>query len=159
MDARGARESIDAANRNVSTARRWAESSAASLARARKRLAEIRDEVDRCEREASDASKGLKEAKRHLKDLERRYEVIDVDDEEETPKKKKKQRLSRDSETQIAPSVDDEGVEMQDIELVMSLAGCSMAKAAKALKENGSNWINASASLMVASFLAEVRGR
>jgi len=44
-------------------------------------------------------------------------------------------------------SVDDEGVESKDIELVMSQAGCSKAKAVKALKENDNDLVNAIMSL------------
>lgn len=44
-------------------------------------------------------------------------------------------------------SVDDEGVEPKDIELVMSQAGCSKAKAVKALKENDNDLVNAIMSL------------
>ncbi|EJK49379.1 hypothetical protein THAOC_31751, partial [Thalassiosira oceanica] len=125
MDARGARESMDAAKQSVSTARKWAESSAASLERARKRLAEIRDEVDRCERQASDASNSLQEAQRYLKDLEKRYEVIDVD--EETPQQRKKQRLSHDGETPIAPPALPEESADEGLVLRQSMSGLAAA--------------------------------
>ena len=44
-------------------------------------------------------------------------------------------------------TVDAEGVEPKDIELVMSQAGCSKAKAVKALKENDNDLVNAIMSL------------
>jgi|EP00984_Skeletonema_dohrnii_P031925 nascent polypeptide-associated complex subunit alpha len=44
-------------------------------------------------------------------------------------------------------AVDDEGVEAKDIDLVMSQAGCSRAKAVKALKENDNDLVNAIMSL------------
>lgn len=43
--------------------------------------------------------------------------------------------------------VDETGVEPKDIDLVMSQAGCSRAKAVKALKENGGDLVNAIMSL------------
>ncbi|KAL7496998.1 hypothetical protein ACHAWT_005406 [Skeletonema menzelii] len=43
--------------------------------------------------------------------------------------------------------VDEEGVEAKDIDLVMSQAGCSKAKAVKALKENDNDLVNAIMSL------------
>jgi nascent polypeptide-associated complex subunit alpha len=43
--------------------------------------------------------------------------------------------------------MDETGVEGKDIELVMSQAGCSRAKAVKALKENGGDLVNAIMSL------------
>jgi nascent polypeptide-associated complex subunit alpha len=43
--------------------------------------------------------------------------------------------------------VEEEGVESKDIELVMSQAGCSRAKAVKALKENDNDLVNAIMSL------------
>jgi len=43
--------------------------------------------------------------------------------------------------------LDETGVESKDIELVMSQAGCSRAKAVKALKENGGDLVNAIMSL------------
>ncbi|CAB9506370.1 NAC-alpha domain-containing protein 1 [Seminavis robusta] len=43
--------------------------------------------------------------------------------------------------------LDETGVEGKDIELVMSQAGCSRAKAVKALKENGGDLVNAIMSL------------
>ncbi|EJK77439.1 hypothetical protein THAOC_00730 [Thalassiosira oceanica] len=125
MDARGARESMDAAKRGVSTARKWAESSAASLERARKRLAEIREEVDRCERQAGDASKSLQEARRYLKDLERRHEVIDVD--EETTQQRKKRRLSHDGGTPITPPTIPEESAEEGLVLRPSVAGVAAA--------------------------------
>lgn len=45
------------------------------------------------------------------------------------------------------PAGDEEGVEAKDIELVMSQAGCSRAKAVKALKENDMDLVNAIMSL------------
>merc|ERR1719296_532140 len=42
---------------------------------------------------------------------------------------------------------EEEGVESKDIELVMSQAGCSRAKAVKALKENDNDLVNAIMSL------------
>ncbi|KAL7435931.1 hypothetical protein ACHAXM_006917 [Skeletonema potamos] len=42
---------------------------------------------------------------------------------------------------------DEEGVEAKDIDLVMSQAGCSRAKAVKALKENDNDLVNAIMSL------------
>ena len=42
---------------------------------------------------------------------------------------------------------DEEGVEAKDIELVMSQAGCTRAKAVKALKENDLDLVNAIMSL------------
>ncbi|KAL3812202.1 hypothetical protein ACHAXA_009676 [Cyclostephanos tholiformis] len=44
-------------------------------------------------------------------------------------------------------SVEEEGMEPKDIELVMSQAGCSRAKAVKALKENDNDLVNAIMSL------------
>ena len=44
-------------------------------------------------------------------------------------------------------AVDETGVEGKDIELVMSQAGCSRAKAVKALKENDNDLVNAIMSL------------
>ncbi|EJK56043.1 hypothetical protein THAOC_24137 [Thalassiosira oceanica] len=125
MDARGARESMDAAKRSVSTARKWAESSAASLERARKRLAEIREEVDRCERQAGDASSSLEEAQRYLKDLERRHEVIDVD--EETTQQRKKRRLSHDGGTSITPPTIPEAAAEEGLVLRPSMSGVAAA--------------------------------
>lgn len=46
-----------------------------------------------------------------------------------------------------ASPAEEEGVEAKDIELVMSQAGCSRAKAVKALKENDSDLVNAIMSL------------
>ena len=46
-----------------------------------------------------------------------------------------------------APAGDEEGVEAKDIELVMSQAACSRAKAVKALKENDMDLVNAIMSL------------
>ena len=43
--------------------------------------------------------------------------------------------------------VDETGVEAKDIELVMSQAGCSRAKAVKALKENDGDLVNSIMSL------------
>merc|ERR1712032_312127 len=43
--------------------------------------------------------------------------------------------------------LDETGVEPKDIELVMSQAGCSRAKAVKSLKENGGDLVNAIMSL------------
>jgi nascent polypeptide-associated complex subunit alpha len=43
--------------------------------------------------------------------------------------------------------VDETGVEAKDIELVVSQAGCSRAKAVKALKDNGGDLVNAIMSL------------
>lgn len=43
--------------------------------------------------------------------------------------------------------VDESGVEAKDIELVMSQAGCSRAKAVKALKENDGDLVNSIMSL------------
>jgi nascent polypeptide-associated complex subunit alpha len=43
--------------------------------------------------------------------------------------------------------VDEEGVESKDIDLVMSQAGCSRAKAVKALKENDGDLVNSIMSL------------
>ena len=92
MDSRGTRE-IATAKANVSTARKYVESSADSFARARRRLAEFLDEVNQCERQVREASDNLKDAQQHLEDLEKRFEVIDVDDE--TSQKPKRPRLSR----------------------------------------------------------------
>lgn len=54
-------------------------------------------------------------------------------------------------ETPEMPSVEEEvdetGVEAKDIELVMSQAGCSRAKAVKALKENDNDLVNSIMSL------------
>ena len=91
MDSRGTRE-IATAKANVSTARKYVESSADSFARARRRLAEFLDEVNQCERQVREASDNLKDAQQHLEDLEKRFEVIDVDDE--TSQKPKRPRLS-----------------------------------------------------------------
>lgn len=44
-------------------------------------------------------------------------------------------------------AAEEEGVESKDIELVMSQAGCSRAKAVKALKENDNDLVNAIMSL------------
>ncbi len=44
-------------------------------------------------------------------------------------------------------AADEEGVEAKDIDLVMSQAGCSRAKAVKALKENDNDLVNAIMSL------------
>ena len=49
--------------------------------------------------------------------------------------------------TAAEPAGDEEGVEAKDIELVMSQAGCSRAKAVKALKENDMDLVNAIMSL------------
>lgn len=121
MDSRGATESIDAAKRNVSTARKWVTSSTDSLARVRKRLEEILVEVKQCERQVSEAKDNLKEARQHLKDMEQRHEVIDVDadevidvdaagdDDESTQTQQqqtKKQRLTHAGETPIASFLD-----------------------------------------------------
>lgn len=46
-----------------------------------------------------------------------------------------------------AAPAEEEGVESKDIELVMSQAGCSRAKAVKALKENDNDLVNAIMSL------------
>ena len=46
-----------------------------------------------------------------------------------------------------AEEIDETGVEAKDIELVMSQAGCSRAKAVKALKENDMDLVNAIMSL------------
>jgi nascent polypeptide-associated complex subunit alpha len=43
--------------------------------------------------------------------------------------------------------LDETGVEAKDIELVMSQAGCSRAKAVKALKENDNDLVNSIMSL------------
>ena len=94
MDSRGARE-IAAAKRNVSTARQCAVSLADSLAHARKRLTEILDDVNQCERQVGEANDNLKEAQQYLEDLEKRYvEDIDADVEDETSQKQKRPRLS-----------------------------------------------------------------
>ena len=92
--SRGARE-IAAAKRNVSTARQCAVSLADSLAHARKRLTEILDDVNQCERQVGEANDNLKEAQQYLEDLEKRYvEDIDADVEDETSQKQKRPRLS-----------------------------------------------------------------
>jgi nascent polypeptide-associated complex subunit alpha len=52
-----------------------------------------------------------------------------------------------DSEDAAAAAGDEEGVEAKDIELVMSQAGCTRAKAVKALKENDLDLVNAIMSL------------
>lgn len=44
-------------------------------------------------------------------------------------------------------AVDDSGLDLKDIELVMSQAGCSKAKACKALKENDGDLVNSIMSL------------
>jgi nascent polypeptide-associated complex subunit alpha len=49
--------------------------------------------------------------------------------------------------TQVEEDVDETGVEPKDIELVMSQAGCSRAKAVKALKENDNDLVNTIMSL------------
>lgn len=46
-----------------------------------------------------------------------------------------------------AAPAEEEGVESKDVELVMSQAGCSRAKAVKALKENDNDLVNAIMSL------------
>ena len=43
--------------------------------------------------------------------------------------------------------VDETGMEPKDIEMVMSQVGCSRAKAAKALRENGGDLVNSILSL------------
>jgi nascent polypeptide-associated complex subunit alpha len=53
----------------------------------------------------------------------------------------------QESPADAAPAGDEEGVEAKDIELVMSQAGCSRAKAVKALKENDMDLVNAIMSL------------
>jgi NACalpha-BTF3-like transcription factor len=53
----------------------------------------------------------------------------------------------QESAADAAPAGDEEGVEANDIELVMSQAGCSRAKAVKALKENDMDLVNAIMSL------------
>jgi nascent polypeptide-associated complex subunit alpha len=62
--------------------------------------------------------------------------------------------LSSADETVEMPAVieeeeelDETGVEAKDIELVMSQAGCSRAKAVKALKENDNDLVNSIMSL------------
>jgi nascent polypeptide-associated complex subunit alpha len=47
----------------------------------------------------------------------------------------------------VEEEVDETGVEAKDIELVMSQAGCSRAKAVKALKENDNDLVNSIMSL------------
>jgi len=49
---------------------------------------------------------------------------------------------------EAASPTDEEGVEAKDIELVVSQAGCSRAKAVKALKENDNDLVNAIMSLI-----------
>lgn len=51
------------------------------------------------------------------------------------------------SEEPAEEPADEEGVEAKDIDLVMSQAGCSRAKAVKALKENDNDLVNAIMSL------------
>ena len=94
---------MDAANRNVATARKWVTSSEDSLARARKRLAEseLMAEVGQCERQVSEAKDNLKEAQQYLEGLEKRHEVIDVDDDESL-QKLKKQRFSSNMRIPVA---------------------------------------------------------
>jgi nascent polypeptide-associated complex subunit alpha len=48
---------------------------------------------------------------------------------------------------EVEEDVDETGVEGKDIELVMSQAGCSRAKAVKALKENDGDLVNSIMSL------------
>lgn len=55
--------------------------------------------------------------------------------------------VAEDAAADAAPAGDEEGVEAKDIELVMSQAGCSRAKAVKALKENDMDLVNAIMSL------------
>jgi nascent polypeptide-associated complex subunit alpha len=56
--------------------------------------------------------------------------------------------VSEDVAADASPAgADEEGVEAKDIELVMSQAGCSRAKAVKALKENDMDLVNAIMSL------------
>eukprot|EP00956_Cyclotella_meneghiniana_P036008 scaffold120265_cov74-Cyclotella_meneghiniana.AAC.2 len=56
--------------------------------------------------------------------------------------------VSEDAPADASPAAgDEEGVEAKDIELVMSQAGCSRAKAVKALKENDMDLVNAIMSL------------
>jgi nascent polypeptide-associated complex subunit alpha len=52
-----------------------------------------------------------------------------------------------DEDTAAGAAGDEEGVEAKDIELVMSQAGCTRAKAVKALKENDLDLVNAIMSL------------
>jgi len=51
------------------------------------------------------------------------------------------------AEASTEDAVDETGVEAKDIEIVMSQAGCSRAKAVKALKENDGDLVNAIMSL------------
>jgi len=55
--------------------------------------------------------------------------------------------VSEESAVEDVTPVEEEGVESKDIELVMSQAGCSRAKAVKALKENDNDLVNAIMSL------------
>ena len=48
---------------------------------------------------------------------------------------------------EVEEAVDESGVESKDIDLVMTQAGCSRAKAVKALKENDGDLVNAIMSL------------
>lgn len=54
---------------------------------------------------------------------------------------------SAEAETVGEEAIDETGVEPKDIELVMSQAGCSRAKAVKALKENDGDLVNSIMSL------------
>ena len=55
--------------------------------------------------------------------------------------------VSEEAAVEEAAPAEEEGVESKDIELVMSQAGCSRAKAVKALKENDNDLVNAIMSL------------
>ncbi|EJK61602.1 hypothetical protein THAOC_17883, partial [Thalassiosira oceanica] len=76
------------------------------------------------------ASNSLQKALRYLKNLKKRYEVIDVD--EETPQQRKKQRLSYDGEPPITPPALPEESADADEGLVLRQSMSGVAAAAQA---------------------------
>lgn len=67
---------------------------------------------------------------------------------QQAPAAKSLEPVSEDPVVADEPApAEEEGVESKDIELVMSQAGCSRAKAVKALKENDNDLVNAIMSL------------
>lgn len=66
---------------------------------------------------------------------------------QQAPPAKSLDPVTEDPVSEEPAPAEEEGVESKDVELVMSQAGCSRAKAVKALKENDNDLVNAIMSL------------
>ena len=80
----GGRGEIEAAKRSLATAKKWEASTAESLKTARERLKDAQRQVNLAQNEADNAREQVKEAHEYLLSAEKKWEVIDVDDDEES---------------------------------------------------------------------------